>query len=156
MVVIVNGPDAMDMLRSTVAACTGTAESLSLNVSGVAVMGFVGVPLIWPVAAFKVRPAGNVPAVNCQLVLGTPPVDVSVCEYAVPTLPLGSDVVVIVSGPDAMDMLRVAMLDCEPESLTWNTNCRLVTTSIGVPLIDPVLEFSVRPAGKLPETTSQL
>src|ERR1035438_1551195 len=96
----------MDMLRSTVAACTGTAESLSLNVSGVAVMGFVGVPLIWPVAAFKVRPAGNVPSFNCQLVLATRPVAFSGCEYAVPTLPLGSDVVVIVSGPDAMDMLR--------------------------------------------------
>src|ERR1039458_638095 len=113
----------MDMLRSTVAACTGTAESLSLNVSGVAVMGFVGVPLICPVAAFKVRPAGNVPAVTCQLVVGTPPVDVSVCEYAVPTLPLGSDVVVIVSGPDAMAMLRAAMLDPEPATGPWPTTC---------------------------------
>src|ERR1017187_10813987 len=122
---MVNGPAEIVRVRSTVTECTGTAESLTLNVSGVAVMGFVGVPLISPVAAFKVRPAGNVPAVTCQLAGGTPPVDVSVCEYAVPTTPLGSDVVAIVSGPDAMDMLRVAMLDCEPESLTDRKSTRL-------------------------------
>jgi hypothetical protein len=100
------------MVRATVTLFAGTAESLAWKVSGVAVIGVVGVPLISPVAAFRLSPSGKVPAVTCQLVVGTPPVDASVCEYAVPITPLGSDVVVIVSGPDAIEMLRVALTNC--------------------------------------------
>ena len=48
----------------------------------------VGVPLIMPVLAFKVRPAGKVPAVIVQVPYGAgPPVAVSVWLYALPTVP---------------------------------------------------------------------
>ena len=80
VVVMVNWPAPMVSVRSTVTECTGVAESLNLKVSGAAVTGVVGVPLISPVVAFRVRPSGNVPEVNCQLVAGTPPLKARVCE----------------------------------------------------------------------------
>src|SRR5260370_29501013 len=98
----------MVRVRFAVAVGGGTPESVTLKVSGVAVMGLVGVPLMMPVAGSKVRPAGNVPAVTCQLVVGTPSVETRVCEYAVPTTPFGSDVGGRGSAPDAMGMLNVA------------------------------------------------
>ena len=45
----------------------GSRESVTLNVSGVEAIGVVGVPLIKPVDALRVNPAGNVPEVNCQV-----------------------------------------------------------------------------------------
>jgi hypothetical protein len=68
-VVIVTGPvcgGAMVSLKDAVALCAGVPESVTLNVSGVAVTGAGGVPLIPPVAGFNVKPNGSVPAVNCQ------------------------------------------------------------------------------------------
>jgi hypothetical protein len=47
--------------------CTGLLESLTLNVSAVALAGAVGVPVIAPVDAFNDRPAGSVPEVNDQV-----------------------------------------------------------------------------------------
>ena len=42
----------------------GLLESVTLNTNGVAVTMLVGVPIIAPVDAFRVRPAGNVPEVS--------------------------------------------------------------------------------------------
>ena len=67
-------------VRFTVAFCAGEPASVALNVSGVALTFAVGVPLIRPVAAFRARPAGRVPAVTCQLTAPVPPAVVSVCE----------------------------------------------------------------------------
>src|SRR5258708_37633279 len=103
---MVNGAVRIGRVRSTVTEGAGTPESVTLKVRGVAVIGLVGVPLMMPVAGSKVRPAGNVPAVTCQLVVGTPSVETRVCEYAVPTTPFGSDVGGMASAPDAMDMLN--------------------------------------------------
>src|SRR5260370_34716159 len=152
---MVNGPVRIVRVRSTVTEAAGTPESVTLNVSGVAVMGLVGVPLMMPVAGSQVRPAGNVPPVTCQLGVGTPSVETSVLEYAAPTTPFGSDVGGMVSAADAMDILNVASRACPPESFNWNTSGLLVTTSVGVPVIAPLDESSVSPAGKVPETTCQ-
>ena len=46
--------------------CTGLLESVSLNVSDVALAVAVGVPVIAPVEAFNDRPAGSEPLVNDQ------------------------------------------------------------------------------------------
>ena len=47
--------------------CAGLPESVTINVSGVALTIVVGVPLIVPVAASKVRPAGSAPPVRLQV-----------------------------------------------------------------------------------------
>jgi hypothetical protein len=70
-VVMVSGPvvdvAAMVRVKAAVALCAGVLESVTLNVSGEAVTTAVGVPLIAPVKAFNVKPAGSVPEVNCQV-----------------------------------------------------------------------------------------
>ena len=45
----------------------GLLESVTLNVSGRAFAVTVGVPIIAPVDAFKLRPAGSVPDVSDQV-----------------------------------------------------------------------------------------
>ena len=62
------------------AVCAGEPESVALKVSGVAFTATVGVPLIKPVEAFRVRPLGSVPLVNCQVTAPVPPLVARVCE----------------------------------------------------------------------------
>jgi hypothetical protein len=57
---------------------TGTLESVTENVSGVALADAVGVPVIAPELAFNDRPAGSVPAVTDQEYGVAPPVAMSV------------------------------------------------------------------------------
>jgi hypothetical protein len=57
----------MVSVKDAVAVCGGVLESVTLNVSGVAVTNAVGVPATTPVEAFNVKPAGSVPEVNCQV-----------------------------------------------------------------------------------------
>jgi hypothetical protein len=54
------------------------------------VAAVVGVPVIAPVAAFSDSPAGKLPALTLNVYEPLPPVALTVCEYAVPTVPLGS------------------------------------------------------------------
>lgn len=83
-------------LSVAVAVCADEAESVTLKPSGVLAIGVVGVPLISPVDAFSVNPAGNVPEVNCHVKAPVPPVAASICVYGTPAWPLGRDVVVMV------------------------------------------------------------
>ena len=53
------------------------------------VAAVVGVPVIAPVAAFNERPAGRLPADTLNVYAPVPPVALTVCEYATPTVPLG-------------------------------------------------------------------
>ena len=59
--VIVPLSPAIVSVRLTDLLCAGLLESMTVNVSAVALAVAVGVPLIAPVAAFKVRPAGKEP-----------------------------------------------------------------------------------------------
>ena len=43
-----------------------------------------------PVAAFSERPAGKLPAETLNVYEPLPPVALTVCEYATPTVPLGN------------------------------------------------------------------
>jgi hypothetical protein len=52
----------------------GVLESATWNVRAVLVTACVGVPVIAPVAAFNVRPAGSVPLVSDHVYGGVPPV----------------------------------------------------------------------------------
>jgi hypothetical protein len=57
-----------------------------------------GVPVIWPVPAFRFRPAGREPELTDQLYGGVPPLAERDAVYADPALPAGRDAVVIASG----------------------------------------------------------
>jgi len=59
----------------------------------------VGVPVIAPVEAFNLSPAGNVPLVVVQFNGGVPPVATSVALYTAPRCPLGKELVEMASGP---------------------------------------------------------
>ena len=83
--------------------CAGLLESVTLNVSEVAVTAAVGVPVIAPVDGFSVSPDGSVPLVSDQLYGVVPPVAPNAAVYELPTCPLGSDVVVIASEPEEFD-----------------------------------------------------
>lgn len=73
----------------------------------------VGFPLIPPVDEFSVKPVGKVPEVSDHVYGMVPPVAVNVCEYGVPTSPLVSDRVNIVSGA-ATETVRLK--DCDADS----------------------------------------
>ena len=53
------------------------------------VAAVVGVPVIAPLAAFSESPAGRLPAETLNVYKPLPPVALTVCEYAVPTVPFG-------------------------------------------------------------------
>ena len=80
VVVMTGVAGVMVRVRFAVAVVTGELESVALNVSGVLLMANEGVPLINPVDAFRDKPVGSVPEVNCQVYGVVPPVAVRVCE----------------------------------------------------------------------------
>jgi hypothetical protein len=67
----------MMMLNCFVAICCGMPESVACTVK-LDIPAVVGVPVIAPVAAFKVRPAGKVPTETAHDTAGVPPLDCSV------------------------------------------------------------------------------
>ena len=68
------------------AVCGGMAASCTPTVK-LAVPAVGGVPVIAPVAVFRVNPAGNDPAVIAHVYGEVPPVTATLCEYAVDTVP---------------------------------------------------------------------
>ena len=161
VVVMLNGKPASIMVsvRLAVADWAGAPESVTIKVSGVAATAAVGVPLIVPAKASNVKPAGRFPEINCQLTAPVAPLAARVAEYAVPTAPSGSEVVVMVNGgPGTIVSVRLAVADCTgvPESLTINVSGVAFTLAVGVPLIVPLDAFRVSPAGKIPEVTCHI
>ena len=67
LVVIVSVAGAIVNVRLTVFVCFGVPESCTWNVSGVLLTVAVGVPVIAPVEAFKLKPEGSVPLVIDQV-----------------------------------------------------------------------------------------
>jgi hypothetical protein len=92
----------------------------------------VGVPAIVPVSA-RVKPAGNVP-LSMLHVMGVPPVAVSVWLYAVPTVPFGNDVVVIVTTVIVIDNPLMSL----PMELVAFTVKVDIPSVVGVPVIVPL------------------
>src|SRR5437588_10131133 len=66
------------MRRAVVAEFGGLAESLARTMKA-EVPAAVGVPVMAPVVAFKVRPAGRVPVARRQVTAPVPPID---CNWA--------------------------------------------------------------------------
>src|SRR6202011_2139593 len=93
VVVIASGATVTTMLNALAAACCGVLESFAFIVK-FDVPAAVGVPEITPVAVFSVRPAGN-PPIKVHVIGAVPPLVASGWLYAVPTVPLGSEAVLI-------------------------------------------------------------
>ncbi len=110
-----------------------------------------GVPLITPVLAFKVRPVGSDPLAIDQVYGVMPPAARNVALYALPAVALGSDVVVMTRGTGATVSVnaRLAVAGVAAESVTETVKVNEPAT-VGVPVITPVLAFSVKPAGNVP------
>ena len=64
---ITNVAGAIVSVRFAVCVCAGLPESVTLKVSGVLVTAAVGVPVIAPVEALRLSPAGRVPLVIDQV-----------------------------------------------------------------------------------------
>src|SRR5271165_6242107 len=155
-VVIVSVGGAIVIDSAAVFDTAGTSESDTFTVK-LALPAAVGVPLIAPVDAFSVNPAGRLPTDIAQLYGVVPPVAANVCEYPTPTCPFANDAVVIVSVGDAIVIDSAAVFDTAgtSESVTFTVKF-VVPAAVGVPLIAPVDAFSVNPAGRLPTDIAQL
>ena len=147
---------AMVSVSVTDFVCTGPLESVTVNVTPPDAVA-VGVPVIAPVDAFSVNPAGRLPPVTVHVYGEVPPLTASEALYAVPTVPAGSDVVVMLSADATIVSVTVTDFACAGalESVTVNVT-RIDADDVGVPVIAPVDAFSANPAGRLPPVTVQV
>jgi hypothetical protein len=148
---------AIVMLKLAEAVVVGEPESATLIVK-LNDPDAVGVPEIVPVAE-RDRPPGKAPELMLQVYGVVPPVAASVVEYAVPTCPAGTKVVVICTGVTAAatvsvnDFVEVCAVGVV-ESVTFAVKLN-DPEAVGVPEIVPVAE-RVRPPGKAPELMLQV
>ena len=113
--------------------------------------GSFGEPEIVPLFGSKVRPWGSWPETMLQAYGGFPPAPVKVAEYAVPTLPLGSEEDVIEGGAVTVKLKpRVAV---EEPSVTATVNVELAAV-LAAPEITPLL-LSDNPCGSSPDAIDQ-
>jgi len=89
-VVTVSTGALMVMLNAFVLVSGGLPESVTFTVK-LEVPAVVGVPVIAPVLALRLNPAGKAPLVILHVNGETPPLSCSAALYAVPTVPLASD-----------------------------------------------------------------
>ena len=132
--------------RAPVAPRPSVAVIVKFEVAAV-----VGVPVIAPVAAFSDTPAGKLPAETLNVYEPVPPVALTVCEYATPTVPFGN-----VAGLTVIAALMVtayARAPVAPRPSVAVTVKLEVAAVVGVPVMTPLAAFSDRPAGKPPADT---
>lgn len=94
-------------VKDLVAVCAvGVVESVTFAVK-VNEPDAVGVPEIVPPEE-SVKPPGKAPELMLQLYGVVPPLDASVVEYAVPTVPDGTELVEIVTGVTAAEIVMLS------------------------------------------------
>lgn len=110
-------------------------------------------PVIAPVAEFKVNPAGNVPAVTLKLV---PPVALTWKLTDVPPVNVGGVVELIVgaggmyTGALGDEIVPLNVWLDDPYVVVAVTVNEYVPAVVGVPVMAPVAGSSVNPAGSVP------
>ena|SRR5580700_2369748 len=121
------------------------------------VIGLLGVPLITPVAAFKTKPAGNVPLLIDHEYGAMPPAAASVIPYAALTCPSGRELVVICN--PAGDIVNERFAVCERAGLLESETLKIkevfATDAEGVPPTVPVEAFKDNPFGNVPLLNDQ-
>ena len=105
-----------------------------------------GVPEMMPVEAEIESPLGRLPALIDHWNGPLPPLEATVCEYAVPTAGVASDAVVMLSG--AAIRMEVDHVDVPPSAPVTLTVKFAVPAVVGVP--ETVAPESVSPAGRAP------
>jgi hypothetical protein len=109
-----------------------------------------GVPDMVPPAA-RLNPAGNVPLATVHEYGGDPPEAPSAWEYATPTVPAGSDAVVIPKAGELMVIDNAAVADADALSVTRTV--KLLDPAVpGVPDMVPAAA-RLNPAGNVPLAT---
>jgi hypothetical protein len=111
---------------------------------------FTGVPLMVP-EELGVSPPGRLPEVTDHVYGGVPPEAARACEYGVPTVPAGSDDVVIPKAGAVMASESAAVVDTWALSVTRTVKL-LVPAAPGVPDIVPLAD-RVNPDGGVPLAT---
>ena len=104
-----------------------------------------------PVVGFSSKPGGSVPAVIEKVYGGVPPVATSAELYGTPTcaVPAGQ-ASMTVGGFTVILQLISLILDLRPEESMISTVKLNVPAVVGVPVMAPVVAFSVKPGGRLP------
>jgi hypothetical protein len=143
-VVTVNGASDTAMLNPFSAVAPELSVTCTVKF---AVPGADGVPLIVPPDA-SVSPDGRAPALMPHEYPPVPPLAASVCEYACPAVPPGSEVVVTVSGVTIV-MLSALLAVAPPLSVTCAVKLA-VPAAVGVPLICPEAA-RLNPIGSAPD-----
>jgi hypothetical protein len=111
----------------------------------------LGVPDI--VAPERLNPAGSDPFATDQVYGGIPPLALSVCEYATPTMPAGIGGVVILKAGAVMTIDSAAVAD--PDALSVTFTLKLEEPAVvGLPEIVPPARLS--PAGRDPLATDHV
>ena len=126
---------------------------LSVNLTvKLAVPVTVGVPLMAPVDAARLKPCGNAPCDIDQVTGETAPDTASIAEYAEPFVPFGN-VVVVITGLEVTVIVRlcvsVAFAASRTRAVNWD-----VPRFCGVPLMAPSL-LSASPVGSAPADTEK-
>ena len=113
-------PAVIVIVRVAVAVNGTSAVSTTWKVS-VLEPAVVGVPLIIPVDALNVRPAGSVPPARLSVRLPVPPAVVRVAEYAAPTVPLGVMPLMLGAGLTVMATVLLLFVPVFAAcNVTWN------------------------------------
>ncbi len=137
-----------------VASVTCTVNPYVPAVVGVPEIVVLGVPEV-----LSVSPGGSVPEITLHVYGVVPFVAVTDCEYAWPTVPPASDVVVMLTGDGggaSATVIESAWVSVPaPASVTCTVN-PYVPLVVGVPeivVLGVPVELIVRPGGRLPEIT---
>jgi hypothetical protein len=129
--------------NAAVAETEALSVTLTVKLEGPAI---VGVPEI--VLPDRLKPAGRDPLAIDHVYGGVPPVALSVCEYATPTVPGPNDEVVMTRGGTIGAGSIVMDRDLEAVPVLLSVTCTVnvaVPAAAGVPLITPVVEERLRP-----------
>ena len=109
-----------------------------------------GVPVMTPVAALRLKPAGSVPLVTAKPVAAGLAVRVKL--KPTPTWPWLTTGALVITGAAAEGAMAMERIDAGPVPtvLVAETVTAKVPNTVGVPLITPVPAVSARPAGRPP------
>ncbi len=154
VVVIDGGGGAAMVIEKPRVALSGRASTICATKENVPAA--VGVPLMSPLDALSLNPAGREPCTMDQVYGSTAFLAARFAEYATPTTPLGKVVVVIESmgaKTTSVNTLSAVMnWDVLGTGLDTRTSAKYEPTVVGVPVMTPSGE-SVSPGGIAPSTT---
>ena len=139
--VVITNPGAVIVSDSAaVSDFDALSVTFAVNVAGPAVEG---VPDIVPPPE-RLNPAGSDPLATDHEYGAVPPVTERDCEYGVPTVPFGRELVPITGGPAAILTEKLFVVLPFPASVNRTVNAA-GPAATGAPLMTPVVAARVKP-----------